>query len=136
MGNAERNDESDPLAFHVGDRLRKAREATGLDRQTFADEIGQSRKTVSAYENWVDLKAPRESTLRQWSMATGVSLHWLKTGEQPPGPLAQLVELRTFNPKSASHLHLVASNPMPEPSISSAAPRLLEVPASPIRLIR
>ena len=100
MGNAERNDETDPLAFHTGDRLRKAREMRGMDRTQLANELGTTRKTVGAYEAWVSLKAPRESTLRQWSMATGVSLHWLKTGEYLPGegPLAQLVELRTFNP--------------------------------------
>lgn len=54
----------------------------------------------------------------------------------PDGAVAQLAELRTFNPKSGSHLHLVASNLAPEPSTPSATPRLLEVPASPIRLIR
>ena len=111
MGNAERNDETDPLAFHTGDRLRKAREMRGMDRTQLANELGTTRKTVAAYEAWVSLKAPGESTLRQWSMATGVSLHWLKTGEYLPGegPLAQLVELRTFNPKSARHLRLVSS---------------------------
>lgn len=110
MGNAERNDETDPLAFHTGDRLRKAREMRGMDRTQLANELGTTRKTVAAYEAWVSLKAPRESTLRQWSMATGVSLHWLKTGEQPPdGPLAQLVESRTFNPKSARRLRLISS---------------------------
>lgn len=111
MGNAERNDETDPLAFHTGDRLRKARELRGMDMTQLANEIGQTRKTVAAYEHWIDLKAPRESTLRQWSMATGVSLHWLKTGEYLPGegPLAQLVELRTFNPKSARRLRLISS---------------------------
>ncbi len=101
---------ADPLAFHTGDRLRKAREHTGMDRKTFAGALGCARDTVTAYEQWTDLKAPRESTLRQWSMATGVSLHWLKTGEQPPdGPLAQLVESRTFNPKSARRLRLISS---------------------------
>lgn len=102
---------ADPLAFHTGDRLRKAREHTGMDRKTFAGALGCARDTVTAYEQWTDLKAPRESTLRQWSMATGVSLHWLKTGEYLPGegPLAQSVELRTFNPKSARHLRLVSS---------------------------
>lgn len=106
----------DPLAFHVGDRLRKARELRGLDRTQLADELGISRKTLAAYETWTGLKAPREQTLRQWSMATGVSLHWLKTGEQPPdGPLAQLVESRTFNPKSQPSLRLLT---FPTPRLS------------------
>lgn len=128
----------DAHAFHAGDRLRKAREQAGYTQVSFAKKLGISRDTVRAYETWAGLTHPREQTLRDWSGVTGFSLHWLKTGERLPGdgPLAQLVELRTFNPKSGSHLHLVASNLAPEPSVSSAAPRLLEVPASPIRLIR
>ena len=58
MGNAERNDETDPLAFHTGDRLRKAREMRGMDRTQLANELGTTRKTVAAYEAWVSLKAP------------------------------------------------------------------------------
>ena len=44
MGNAERNDETDPLAFHTGDRLRKAREMRGMDRTQLANELGTTRK--------------------------------------------------------------------------------------------
>ena len=105
MGNLAHAPEMCP-SFTMTDRLRKAREVSGMDQAQLADALGIAIKTVSNYEH--GKHAPREIVLRQWSLATGVSLHWLKTGEQPPGPLAQLVESRTFNPKSEPrHLHLV-----------------------------
>ena len=66
----------------LAQRLRIAREVTGLEQQQFADEIGTSRQAVGAAEN--GRSKPRELTLRAWSLRTGVSLHWLKTGEAPP----------------------------------------------------
>lgn len=68
--------------FTAGDRLRKARELTGLDQEAFAEVIGVSRGTVSNYER--SEKPPRPIALRAWAMATGVSVHWLKTGEGSP----------------------------------------------------
>lgn len=70
MSNAVQYDETDPLAFHTGDRLRKARELRGLDRTQLANELGTTRKTVAAYEQWTELKAPREQTLRHWHAST------------------------------------------------------------------
>lgn len=35
----------------TGDRLRKARELTGLERSEFARELGISRNTVTNYEH-------------------------------------------------------------------------------------
>ena len=67
--------------FTQGDRLRKAREITGLDQTEFAREIGVSRKTVWNAET--DRTHPRQILLRAWSLRTGVSLHWLETGEAP-----------------------------------------------------
>ena len=63
-------------------RLRIARERTTLDAQSFAEELGMSRNAVNKAERGVT--TPRELTLRAWAMRTGVSLHWLKTGETPP----------------------------------------------------
>lgn len=62
----------------VGDRLRKAREMVGLDRQAFAVEVGSSRNTIAKYETG-DKDVPR-TLLLAWSMRTGVSMEWI-TGE-------------------------------------------------------
>lgn len=68
--------------FGLGDRLRKAREITGLDGTEFAAEVGISRTSVYAAERGE--KHPRELTLRAWALCSGVDLTWLKTGETPP----------------------------------------------------
>lgn len=69
----------------IGDRLRKARETTGLTVQEFADEIGVNRKTAAAAES--GSRAVREITVMAYSLRTGVPLAWLKTGEAPtPNP--------------------------------------------------
>lgn len=68
--------------FSLGDRLRKARELTGLDGTEFAAEVGISRTSVYAAERGE--KRPRELTLRAWALCSGVDLTWLKTGETPP----------------------------------------------------
>lgn len=82
----------------VGDRLRKAREWADLGVGDLANAIGVTRKTVSDAEH--GKRRVRPITLNAWSLATGVSRQWLTDGTIPPdGPLAQLAELRTFNPK-------------------------------------
>lgn len=65
----------------IGDRLRKARENTGLDGRSFADEIGISGTALYSAES--GKSRPREITLRAWALRTGVPLVWLKTGEAP-----------------------------------------------------
>jgi transcriptional regulator with XRE-family HTH domain len=67
--------------FDLSDRLRKAREVTGLDQKAFADEVGISRGTVANYER--GKVTPREIVLRAWALRTGVPLEWLKTGKAP-----------------------------------------------------
>jgi transcriptional regulator with XRE-family HTH domain len=62
----------------VGDRLRKARELTGMTQQQWADEIGVSRGTVANYE--AERQAPKRPVLLAWSMAAGVELAWLRDG--------------------------------------------------------
>ena len=101
--------------FTVGDRLRKARELTGLDQGAFAREIDQSRQTVSNYETGAT--KPRLITLKAWALRTGVDLAWITDGtansptqdwprgldlglpwldsdQQPAGYLADVVQLR------------------------------------------
>src|SRR5690625_4929768 len=67
--------------FHIGDRLRKAREHAGIGPGQFADEIGVSRNTVTNYER--GHVKPRKIVLNAWAMRTGVPLHWIQTGEDP-----------------------------------------------------
>lgn len=67
--------------FTMGDRLRKAREMTGLDQTAFAAELGVSRQTVSNYE--LDNTKPRRLALRAWSLRTGVPIEWLEAGQTP-----------------------------------------------------
>ena len=69
----------------VADRLRKAREATGMDAREFADHVGISRNTVSNYENGKTTRINRPM-LAAWSMATGVPAEWLATGKTPTQP--------------------------------------------------
>ena len=66
----------------LSDRLRKARETTGLDQAAFAERTGLSRNTVSNYEN--GHTTPRRSNVMMWAMATGVPAGWLLNGETPP----------------------------------------------------
>ncbi len=74
--------------FTIGDRLRKARETTGMDQAAFAEHIGVSRGTVSNYERGVGEGHHKPIVLRTWAMATGVPLSWIETGiiETHPTP--------------------------------------------------
>ena len=67
--------------FEVPDRLRKAREVTGLDQAAFAEEIGVSRGTVRNYET--GRSRPRKVVLIAWSLRTGVPIEWLEHGIEP-----------------------------------------------------
>lgn len=66
--------------FHVGDRMRKARELVGADRQTFAETLGIHRDTLAKYEE--SGKAKR-SVLISVAWNTPVRLEWLESGELP-----------------------------------------------------
>ncbi|WP_209706985.1 helix-turn-helix domain-containing protein [Leucobacter exalbidus] len=65
----------------LADRLRKARETTGLDQIEFAERSGISRTSITNYEQ--GKRAPRGLYLRAWSEATGVPVEWLETGTAP-----------------------------------------------------
>ena len=67
--------------FTLADRLRKARELTGLDQGQFADEVGISRTSVSNAETGTT--RPMRLTLKAWAVRTGVDLDWLLTGSAP-----------------------------------------------------
>lgn len=73
--------------FTLGDRLRKARELTGLTVRQFADEIGVSHGTITNAEG--DRRSVRPITIKAYAMRTGVPVEWLETGlapALPPGP--------------------------------------------------
>ena len=69
----------------VPDRLRKAREHTGLTGLQFAEEIGVSLRTIYRYEN--GQSTPSKGVLLLWQMRTGVPLEWLTTGKYTPRDL-------------------------------------------------
>jgi transcriptional regulator with XRE-family HTH domain len=64
----------------LGDRLRKARELTGLNLSDFADEIGVDRKSARRYET--DQTVPRPYILAAWAMRTGFSVDQLRGADQ------------------------------------------------------
>ena len=78
-------------AFTMGDRLRKARELTGMDRKEFAETIGIHRDSLAKYE--ADKQPPRPPVVAAWALSTGVDVGWLRTGvaseEGPDEPSGQ-----------------------------------------------
>lgn len=93
----------------VGDRLRKAREVTGLTQKTFAARIDVGHRTVTNYEN--DAVEPRMIVLKQWALLSGVPLGWLITGEAPPpgGDGASVTSLLSESNRRPFHYRSVAS---------------------------
>ena len=69
-------------AFTVGDRLRKAREKTGLDQGEFAEEIGVSRGTVSNYEG-DKTEGFKRPYVAAWAIRADVPVEWLLWGKVP-----------------------------------------------------
>ena len=73
------------IQFHLGDRLRKAREATGTDAKAFAALLGISRDSLRDYES--GKTRPKAPVIRSWSQATGYSVSALlgHDGGDPDG---------------------------------------------------
>ena len=59
-------------AWSIADRLRKAREAAGLEQRDLAERAGISRATISNAERGVG--NPNLATLRAWAEATRVPI--------------------------------------------------------------
>lgn len=66
----------------IGDRLRKARESTGMTKEEFAEKTEISRTVVANLENGVG--PYKQPYLITWAYVTGASLKWIKTGEIDP----------------------------------------------------
>ena len=78
--NTARDNQGMTQPFHMGDRIRKARELVNQDRQTFAETIGIHRDTLAKYE---DTGKAKRSALISIAWSTPVRLEWLETGELP-----------------------------------------------------
>lgn len=63
----------------LGDRLRKARELTGMSQEEFAAVVGISRNTVANYEK--GHTRPRMLELRAWARASRVDIGWLSADQ-------------------------------------------------------
>jgi transcriptional regulator with XRE-family HTH domain len=76
--------EAEPVVSYewtIADRLRKARELTGLNQEGFATRIGISKGTVSTYE--IDPDAPHKPPfMLAWANGSPVTLEWLWTGQE------------------------------------------------------
>jgi len=83
MTTATRNDAGQVPQWSVQDRLRKAREHAGMTQLELAESIGVARNSVSNYENGTT--RPRQIVLNQWSLATGVPVSWLQSGDDGGG---------------------------------------------------
>ena len=67
------------------ERLRAARESTGLDRAAFAEKIGEYKATYSAWENG---NLPGSSAFPRLAQALGVSTDYLYGLTDDPAPKA------------------------------------------------
>ena len=81
--------------FTIGDRLRKAREFSGMDMNDLAAAIDIHRQTIARYESGV--ARPKRYVLLSWSVATGVDLAWI----QGPDNAAQQTATSTDSESSA-----------------------------------
>lgn len=95
--------------FTVGDRLRKAREVSGMDQGELAEAMGVSRKTIGNNESGG--VTPRKIVIRAWALATGVDAEWLETGEiSDPGPDGGGVPVTSrYAVPGSSHLRYLAA---------------------------
>ena len=65
----------------LSDRVRKAREHSGLKQAELAERVGMARTSLARIEQ--GKTDPRRTTLIAIAFATGVDLGWLQNGETP-----------------------------------------------------
>lgn len=87
--------------FEVNDRVRKAREVSGVTQGDLANSLGLARTSLARIEQ--GLSKPRRPILLAIAMATGVDFEWLETGKTPAGD----------NPDGGSQCAIRDSNPEP-----------------------
>lgn len=94
----------------IGERIRQARQAKGLNQIELADKVGVSRGTMSSWENGA-LK-PSKKHKEALSLALDVSEAYLDYGDQLP--IAELIVCEEFKElaektfKEAMNLYIVA----------------------------
>jgi transcriptional regulator with XRE-family HTH domain len=97
----------------LGDRLRKARELTGLQQKDFADALGVTRNTVGNYES-DKTTTPQRTVLRAWASLCEVPYEWLTGDGLTRGPdegmrARQSLPRTDSNRQSADYLPLTQS---------------------------
>lgn len=64
--------------FHIGDRLGKALDVSGISVATMAIKLGVSRQTIGNY--LAGRTTPKLAIVKVWAEETGVDLGWLQEG--------------------------------------------------------
>lgn len=64
--------------FHMGDRLAKALDVSGISVATMAIKLGVSRQTIGNY--LAGRTTPKLAIIKVWAEETGVDLGWLAEG--------------------------------------------------------
>lgn len=73
-----------------GDRIRKVRRTAGMSSRDFAAALGVTNSGLAQWETDRSLPRDIKGAAAKVSELTGVSAHWLVTGEcPPPKPVAQ-----------------------------------------------
>jgi transcriptional regulator with XRE-family HTH domain len=67
----------------IGNRIKMARIAAGLNQSELARRIGISRSSMSSLESG-ESKAPKASTLLKIAAVLDANAHWLLTGQGDP----------------------------------------------------
>lgn len=80
--------------FHMGDRMAKALEVSGISVATMALKLGVSRQTIGNY--LAGRTTPKLAVLKVWAEETGVDLGWLIEGSPGIHALSQPVQLDLF----------------------------------------
>lgn len=90
----------DVPGWTLGDRMRKSLRHAEISVGDMAADLGVSVATIG---RWLNDRGPvKASVIRVWAMTTGVSPHWLETGEAPTHEESWLPGLRACrdsNPK-------------------------------------
>jgi transcriptional regulator with XRE-family HTH domain len=71
------------LGWTLGDRMAKARRASGVSSYAMAAHLGVSRNTIGRWEN--GHTTPTKSVVIVWSQVTGAPIDWL-AGDDLDGP--------------------------------------------------
>ena len=74
----------------LGERLARARKATGLGQRDFSTVVGISARSVSAYE--LDQRSPSFDTVAPWARVTGAPMEYFAEAvTQSGGPISRYI---------------------------------------------